>query len=103
MTDARYDRLAEVLTKHSTALQPGDKVLIDVSDVPDAMVIALIRAVRKAKALPFTQLQHSRVSREMAIGATGPQIGLSAEVEMARIKDGRLYRHSRQRQRDGNE
>ena len=86
MTDARYDRLAEVLTKHSTALQPGDKVLIDVSDVPDAMVIALIRAVRKAKALPFTQLQHSRVSREMAIGATGPQIGLSAEVEMARMK-----------------
>ena len=86
MTDARYDRLAEVLTKHSTALQPGDKVLIDVSDVPDAMVIALIRAVRKAKALPFTQIQHSRVSREMAIGATGPQIGLSAEVEMARMK-----------------
>ena len=91
MTDPRYERLAEVLTKHSTALQPGDKVLIDVSDIPDAMVIALIRAVRKAKALPFTQLQHSRVSREMAIGATGPQIGLAAEVEMARMKKMDVY------------
>ena len=91
MTDPRYERLAEVLTKHSTALQPGDKVLIDVSDIPDAMVIALIRAVRKAKALPFTQLQHSRVSREMAIGATGPKIGLAAEVEMARMKKMDVY------------
>ena len=84
--DPRYDRLAGVLVKHSTALKPGEKVLIEVSDVPDAMVIALIRAVRRAKALPFVQLQHGRVSREMAIGAVKEQIALSAEVEMARMK-----------------
>jgi aminopeptidase len=60
MTDARYDQLAGVLTRHSTALQPGDKVLVEVSDVPDGMVIALVRAIRKAKALPFVQLQHGK-------------------------------------------
>lgn len=86
MSDPRYEKLAEVLTRHSTCLQPGDRVLIEVSDVPDAMVVALIRAVRKAKALPFTQLQHSRVSREMAAGATPDQIGLAADVELARMK-----------------
>lgn len=86
MSDPRYDKLAEVLTKQAVALQPGERVLIEVSDIPDAMVVALIRAVRKAKALPFTQIQHSRVARETAMGATSEQIALAAEVELARMK-----------------
>jgi aminopeptidase len=84
--DTRYDKLAEVLVKHSTALRAGEKVLIEVSDVPDAMVIALVRAVRAAKALPFVQLQHGRVAREMALGAAKEQISVAAEIEMARMK-----------------
>ncbi len=84
--DPRYDKLADVLVKHSTALKPGEKVLIEVSDVPDAMVIALVRAARRAKALPFVQLQRGRVAREIAIGAVKEQIAVSAEVEMARMK-----------------
>lgn len=86
MIDTRYDELAGVLVKHSTALKPGDKVLIEVSDVPDGMVVALIRAVRKAKALPYAQLHHSRVAREMALGATQDQIAVAADVELARMK-----------------
>ncbi len=86
MIDERYDKLAAVLVKHSTALKPGDKVLVEVSDVPDGMVIALIRAIRRAKALPFVQLQHSRVARELALGAVEEQVSLSAEIELARMK-----------------
>ena len=86
MTDARYDQLAVVLTRHSTALRPGDKVLVEVSDVPDAMVVALVRAVRAAKALPFVQLQHGRIAREMALHATKEQMSVASEIEMARMK-----------------
>jgi len=86
MTDARFDELAGVLVKRSTALQPGDKVLIEVSDVPDGMVVALIRAARKAGAIPFTQLHHTRVAREMALGATKKQMAIAAETELARMK-----------------
>lgn len=86
MSDPRFAKLAEVLVKHSTALEPEDKVLIEVSDVPDGMVVALIRAVRAAGALPFVQLQHSRVAREMARGATEEQVSLAAEVELGRMK-----------------
>lgn len=86
MTDARFDELARVLVKRSTALRPGDKVLIEVSDVPDGMVIALIRAARKAGAIPFTQLHHGRVTREMALGATKEQVAIAAETELARMK-----------------
>ena len=84
--DSRYEKLADVLVNHSTALKAGEKVLIEVSDVPDAMVIALVRAARRAKALPFVQLQRGRVAREIAIGAVKEQIAVSAEVEMARMK-----------------
>ena len=84
--DSHYEKLADVLVNHSTALKAGEKVLIEVSDVPDSMVIALVRAARKAKALPFVQLQRGRVSREIAIGAVKEQIAVSAEVEMLRMK-----------------
>lgn len=86
MIDVRYDRLADVLVKHSTALKPGEKVLIETSDIPDGMVLALIRAVRRAKTLPFVQLYSGRVSREIAIGADEKQVGLASEIELARMK-----------------
>lgn len=86
MSDPRYDRLAKVLVGHSTALKPRDKVLVDVSDVPDGMVIALIRAIRAAKAFPFVQIQHSRVAREMAMGAVAEQVAVAAGIELARMR-----------------
>ncbi|MEX1009866.1 MAG: hypothetical protein WEC72_00845 [Chthoniobacterales bacterium] len=86
MMDARYEKLAAVLVKHSTALKPGEKVLIETSDVPDAMVVALIRAVRLAKALPFVQLVHGPVARELARSAVREQINVAAEVELVRMK-----------------
>lgn len=86
MSDPRYDKLAEVLVKHSTALKPHDKVLIDATDIPDAMVIALLRAVRRVRAIPFVQLNHGRIAREMALGAQEKQMILAADIEMARMK-----------------
>ena len=53
ITDPRLNQLAEVLTGFSTRLQKGERVLIDAFDVPDAMVVALVRAARKRGALPF--------------------------------------------------
>jgi aminopeptidase len=86
MQDARHDKLAAVLTRHSTALKPGEKVLIDAYDVPDDFVIALVRAVRAAKATPFVQLHHARVSRELALAATEEQFSLASALELARMK-----------------
>ena len=45
--DPRYHELADGLVGFSTALKKGERVLIDAYDVPDAMVIALIRAARR--------------------------------------------------------
>ena len=91
MHDPRCDKLAAVLTKHSTKLRPGEKVLIDLFDVPDAIGVALIRAVRDCGAIPFIQNHHARLSRELALGAESDALDTSAAVELARMKKMHAY------------
>jgi aminopeptidase len=86
MHDVRYDQLARVLTQHSTALAPEERVLIDAFDIPDEFVIALVRAVRSVGAIPFVQMHHARISRELALAATETQLDITSAVELARMK-----------------
>lgn len=91
MSDPRHDSLARVLTGHSTKLKAGERVLIDVSDTPEEFVIALIRAARAAKAEPFVVMHSGRISRELALGATGSQAATMAEIDLARLKKMQAY------------
>src|SRR5207237_4460456 len=86
MRDPRFDTLAEILTGYSAELKRNEKVLIESFDAPDEMTIALIRAARKAGAIPFTQIQRAKVSRELALGANEKQLALAAAHELARMK-----------------
>ena len=86
MQDARFDKLASLLVDYSTALKRDEKVLIEAFDAPDEMTIALIRAARKAKAIPFVQLQRARVTRELALEIDGRALDLTAAHELARMK-----------------
>src|SRR6516165_9856375 len=70
MHDPRFDKLAKLLVEYSTRLKRNENVLIEAFDVPDEMTVALIRAVRKAGAITFVQVQRSRISRELAIAGT---------------------------------
>jgi aminopeptidase len=91
MSDSRYDSLARVLTAHSTKLKAGENVLIDVSDTPEEFVIALISAVRAAKAEPFVTMHSGRISRELALGVTGSQAETMAAVDLARLRKMQAY------------
>lgn len=86
MQDARFDKLASLLVNYSTDLQRGEKVLIESFDCPEEMTIALIRAARKAGAIPFSQIQRAQISRELALGADEKQMDLAAAHELARMK-----------------
>jgi len=86
MKDARFDELAKLLVEYSTRLKRNEKVLIEAFDVPDEMTIALIRAARKAGAVPFVQIQRAQVNREMALEASDRQLNLAAQHELARMK-----------------
>lgn len=89
--DPRYETLADNLVRYSLALKKNEKVLIDAYDVPDAIVIALIRAARRRGAIPYAQVNHARVQREMLRGATDPQYKTMSRFEMARMKEMDAY------------
>jgi aminopeptidase len=65
MTDPRYTKLAKLLAEYSTALKKGDSILLDMIDVPDEFTIELIRAARRAGAIPIVETRHTRVGREL--------------------------------------
>ncbi|HEY5793073.1 MAG TPA: aminopeptidase [Chthoniobacterales bacterium] len=91
MFDPRFETLARVLVRHSTQLQPGERVLIDAFDIPDEMVIALIREIRARKGLPFVNVHRARISRELTLGATDEQAELSAGISLAQMKQMQAY------------
>jgi aminopeptidase len=86
MHDARFDKLAKLLVEYSTALKRDEKVLIEAFDVPDEIVIALIRAARRVEAVPFVQVQRATIGRELARDASDRQLNLLAAHELARMK-----------------
>jgi len=91
MTDPRYTKLAKLLANYSTALTKGDRILLDMIDVPDEFTVELIRAVRAAGATPFVETRHSRVGREMLLGVTEAQAADIRDLELARMKKMQAY------------
>jgi aminopeptidase len=91
MHDPRVDALARQLVRYSTSLKKGEKVLIDLHDVPDAIGIALIREARAKGALPFLKVNHSRLTREMLRGAEDAQYANLSKHLLAEMKDMDAY------------
>lgn len=91
MHDARIDALARQLVRYSTALKKGDKVLIDLHDVPDSIGVALIREARARGAFPLLRLHQGRLTREMLKGAEDEQYHILAKHLLAEMKDMDAY------------
>lgn len=91
MRDTRFQELAAQLAGYSTALRPGDRVLLELTDIPEEMGAALIREARAAGALPFLRLNQSRLNREMLMGATAEQYEAMARHRMAEMEEMDAY------------
>ena len=91
MTDPRYTRLAKLLIGYSTELKKGEKILLDVIDVPDEFTVELIRAVRQAGAIPLVETRHTRISREILLETDVDHAALVRDIEMFRMKRMQAY------------
>jgi aminopeptidase len=91
MTDPRYTKLAKLLINYSTALKKGDRILLDMIDVPDEFAIELMRAARKAGATPLIETRHTRVTREIMMGSDTKHAALVRDIEMFRMKRVEAY------------
>jgi aminopeptidase len=91
MIDPRYTKLARLLVQYSTALQKGDRVLIDAADVPDEFTVELMRTVRRQGATPFVEVRHGRVSREILRGTDQRHASVVRDLELFRMKKMQAY------------
>ena len=91
MHDPRIDQLARQLVRHSTSLKRGERVLLDLFDVPEEVGIALVREARARGAEPFVHTQSNRVLRELWSGATEGQMAAYARHRLAEMKDMDAY------------
>ena len=91
MTDPRYSKLANLLVEYSTTLKKGDRVLLDLIDVPDEFSVELIRAARKAGAIPVVDVRHTRVTRELLRGTNQAHATLVRDLELGRIRKVQAY------------
>ncbi len=91
MTDPRFTKLANLLITYSTRVKKGDRVLLDVTDIPDEMSVELLRAVRAAGGTPLIDVRHSRVSREVLRGTDAKHASLVRDLELARMKKMQVY------------
>ncbi len=91
MTDSRYHKLAKLLVEYSIQLKPGDRVLLDMTDVPDEFSVELMRAARAAGATPFIEVRHTRVTRELLRGTNESHASLLRDLDLARMKKMQAY------------
>ena len=91
MRDPRLDKLADVLTGHSTKVQPGEFVLIEGFDIPQEMIVALIRAVRCADGIPLVELKQNRIQRELIRHGNEEGLKLIGRYEAYRMERVQAY------------
>ncbi|MEE2708215.1 MAG: aminopeptidase [Gemmatimonadota bacterium] len=90
MQDPRHDKLARVLVEHSTRIQSGERVLIEAFDIPDEMIVALMRTVREVGGTPLVSIKHQQVQREL-IRAGDASVEKAGAYEAYRMKQVQAY------------
>lgn len=91
MPDPRYQKLADILVRHSIKLKEGEKVLIDAFDVPPTMTAQLIRSVAEQGGLPLVSTYSNEVLRALYSVATDEQMKTIGEVERRRMEAVNCY------------
>lgn len=91
MSDARFEKLANILVSHSMALKPGDKTLVEAADVPPDMVNALVNRIAAAGALPFVITRQQRVQRTLYRNASEEQMRIIGDWELSLMEQMTAY------------
>ncbi|GMV37279.1 MAG: aminopeptidase [Fimbriimonadales bacterium] len=91
MKDPRMTRLAELLVRHSTRLQPGENVLVEAFDIPPDCTAELVRVAQEAGANVFVDTYHAVVQRRFLLGVNESVTKAQAEWDKARMEHMQAY------------
>jgi aminopeptidase len=91
MKDPRLQKLCNLLVNYSCALQPGDKILIEVFGNLPEITLALIDEVYLAGAIPFVRYRDMQVRRRLMQGAAGEQYEVEAKNDADLMRQMQAY------------
>lgn len=91
MLDPRITRLADLLIQHSTALEPDEHVLIEAFDLPEQVIVELIRAARRAGGHPHVALRNNRIMRTINESAAEENLTVWADCDRHRMAQMQAY------------
>lgn len=86
MSDPRNGKLAELLVNYSCRVQPGEKVLIEATDVDHELVCACIREIYVAGGMPFVDYHNARIQRELMMGTSAEHLDEWAKYDKFRME-----------------
>ncbi|MDP6156570.1 MAG: aminopeptidase [Candidatus Thermoplasmatota archaeon] len=86
MLDPRITKLAKALVGYSCDLKKGEKILIEVFDIPEEMVIALIREATRVGGVPLVTIKSNKIIRILYRNATEEQMKLIGDYEGFRME-----------------
>ena len=91
MHDPRMQKLARNLIRYSCDLQKGERILIEAIDIPEEMVVLLIREAAKVGGIPLVTTNHNRILRELYRASPVAGIKTAGEVERFRMEKVQAY------------
>ncbi|MDL2319254.1 aminopeptidase [Eubacteriales bacterium OttesenSCG-928-A19] len=83
--------MAANLVGHSVALEPGENLLIETFNGGFELAEALIERAQAVGARPFLHIHQNRMLRTLLKNASREQLQLTAQYEVARMKDMHAY------------
>lgn len=86
-----YEKFARLICEQSLAIQPGEKVLIEITGMEDGLAAALIRAVYKAGGLPFYNQLRDSLQSVWISGAGAEAMEMQAAWDMRRMEEMGVY------------
>jgi aminopeptidase len=86
MKDPRFQTLAHNLINYSTAIKPGEKVLIETTGFETALTKELVAEVYQAGGIPFVSVKNQEINRVLLEGASQKQLEMIARWESERME-----------------
>jgi aminopeptidase len=91
MLNPRIEKLANVILDHSTKLKTDENILIEAIDIPQEMVVALVRGTEQRGGHPFVTIKQSQVLRELYTRGTTDSMKIAGDLEAARMNQMDAY------------
>ncbi|MCR6545597.1 aminopeptidase [Dehalobacterium formicoaceticum] len=91
MKDPRFNTLAENIVKYSLKIQPGEKVLIEVTGFETELAKELIQEIYQAGGLPFISIKGPEINRVLLQNTTQEHLEYIARWESQRMQEMSAY------------